>query len=515
MSQQPVNIFVSYAWKDNTFPPDDPYAKKGFVTALCEQLEYELNAYAPAPTLWRDGDNIDPAQQHDPIIETQIKNSSLLLIVLSNNWMASDYCAKELEMFRERWQHESDFDFGHRIILVHKAPTPRTERAKVFPIQLGFEFYRISERDGIATPYWHRGRGEPQFFEKTVELGGILAKRANAVVGRRPPRAPQPADLPPDAPTVYLAKPGADMRQAYLRLHKELTDQKYRVLPAPDAELPRDASAIQIVDDALKNAVASIHVFGSSMGLILDSKESVVAMQLGRAEHAINQTQHAGAAHQPPLRLIWAPKSFQDLDGNVVERDSVDAFTTIGTLLDTDALEAGDLEQFVISAKQRLRQIPRRDEKKPVPIGTKEKVYLCHAESDSLYAAKIARLLQQGNIRYVMSAYFNTDDSEQKRHHRRKLSECAAVMMCWASASEEWATSLADELEDWQALGRVKEFTTRALIAGPPPHLRKDRELLHSLFPKNEIDHVLDFTKLEPSLEAIASIFGAAASPAQ
>jgi TIR domain len=514
MSEQAVQIFMSYAWKDNQIPPDDPSAKKGLVTALCEQLEFELGATNPRPVLWRDRNKMDPAEQHDPIIEEEVRKSSLFLVVLSNNWMASDYCRKELRMFRERWRELNDFDFGHRIILAHVGPVPQDERAKVFPNQLGFDFFRIDERDRIAVPFWHRGKGESLFFDRTVELGRILAKRAGAVGGPHRPAPPPPP--PVDAPVVYLAKPGADMRQAYLRLYKELTDHKYKVVPPVNAEIPRDASAGAFVDDALKGVIASIHLVGNSPGRILANKETTVAMQLARAEQVLDAGKaDPSTGRLQPTRFVWTPRLFEDPDGNLVERDPIDAFKTVGHLRDGDEIDGGDFEPFIVSTLQHLRKIPRPLPEPPL-LGANDKVYLCHALADTLYAAKIADILKRGNIRYVMPAYFHTDDAEHKEDHKRKLSECTAVMMCWADASEGWATSHSNELADWQALGRSKQFTTRALIAGPPPHIRKDVQLLHHLFPQTEIDHVLNWTETEqPSLEAIMRILGAEAKHAQ
>src|SRR6185295_14795329 len=139
-----------------------------------------------------------------------------------------------------------------------------------------------------------------------------------------------------------------------------------------------------------------------------------------------------------------------------------------------------------------------------------DKVYLSHHEADSLYAARVAEVLKQGNIGYVMPAYFNTSDSEQKEFHKEKLAECGAVMLCWAKAPETWARSQSNELEDWKVLGRTKEFSVRTLIAGPPPHIRKDNEFLRHIFPQTEIDVVFNWTGAEkPSLDAMAKIFTA------
>jgi hypothetical protein len=89
---EPVQIFMSYSWKDNTLPPDDPSAEKGFATLLWEQIDYEFESADPKPVLWQDRNKIDDAQQFDPIIEQEIARSSLFLVVLSNHWLASEYC---------------------------------------------------------------------------------------------------------------------------------------------------------------------------------------------------------------------------------------------------------------------------------------------------------------------------------------------------------------------------------------------------------------------------------------
>jgi hypothetical protein len=89
-------------------------------------------------------------------------------------------------------------------------------------------------------------------------------------------------------------------------------------------------------------------------------------------------------------------------------------------------------------------------------------------------------------------------------------------MLCWAKASEPWARSQSNELEDWHKLGRKKEFSVRTLVAGPPPHIHKDDEFLRHIFPQTEIDVVVNWTGAEkPSLDAIAKIFAAASNPVQ
>jgi hypothetical protein len=514
---QSVQIFMSYAWKDNTLPPNDPSAKKGFVTALSEQLEYELEASDPKPILWRDRNKMDNAEQHDPIIEREIERSSLFLVVLSNHWLASDYCRKELKLFRQRWRHENDFDFGHRIILAHKTKVPREKRAEFFPNQLGFEFFRVLERDGLEIPFFHRGKGETEFFEQAVELGRILAKRSRnpkLIIDIDPPPPPPPA--PPNAVKVYLAKPADDMLAAYERVHKELTDQGYDVLPKVASAMPVNASAMQFIDTALREARVSIHIIGRGSGHTPETLEPIVKLQLARAELRCSAaTAEAGAEPSEFRRIVWIPKIFQDTEGNPIERDPLETFKSFGRDHRDDHIEGEDLSSFIVSLKQRLRTLRPLD-----GYGGKlkagDKVYLSHHEVDSLYAAGVAEVLKQGNIGYVMSACCNASDAELKEFHREKLSECEAVMLCWAKASEPWARSQSNELEDWHKLGRKKEFSVRTLVAGPPPHIHKDDEFLRHIFPQTEIDVVVNWTGAEkPSLDAIAKIFAAASNPVQ
>src|SRR6202049_913792 len=69
-----------------------------------------------------------------------------------------------------------------------------------------------------------------------------------------------------DARTVYLAKPAADMRSAYLRLVDELEQRGYRVVPERGTEIPYDGSAPAFVRSELAKAEASIHVLGGRAG---------------------------------------------------------------------------------------------------------------------------------------------------------------------------------------------------------------------------------------------------------
>ena len=92
-------VFVSYARDDDEPPPDDPGAK-GFVSYLRDQLQYELRQLGqPYPELWRDTGPNRTGHQFEPDLSEALANSSLLLVVLSRNWIARDWCRRELDEF--------------------------------------------------------------------------------------------------------------------------------------------------------------------------------------------------------------------------------------------------------------------------------------------------------------------------------------------------------------------------------------------------------------------------------
>ena len=523
--QPPVQIFMSYAWKDNTIPPNDPSAEAGFVSALAEQIHYEFDTSDSKPKLWWDRDKIDEAQQFDPLIEDAIERSSLFLIILSGHWLASAYCQQELELFRRRWKHLDDFQFQHRIILAHKTVITEERRPKILPRQSGFQFFTTSS-DGVESPFHRRGKGDKRFFSTAGDLGRILVRHANHKEPgpiEAPPAPPPRRAVNPEAHTVYLAKPAGDMREEYLRLHEELSANGYNVTPPLDAEIPDDASAVQLIDDALKEAVISVHLVGRGRGSTPEGlTEPIVPLQLTRAETKV-VTEQTEIAAKPDRtkpdsprfhRIIWAPAILMNGDGKLVSRGPIDAFNTVGRHQAGDQIEGESLNPFIVSLKQHLRAIPRK-RKDPPRIAAGAKIYLCHDLPDSLYAADWQNVLNEGKYDVETPAYFGTSDHDRAKHHQKQLSECSAVIMCWAEGSELWARTQSKELANWETLGRTGEFLTRGLIAGPPPHIRKDDKVLRQLFPPREIDVVVNMTSAKnPSLDTIRSIFESGPDPA-
>jgi hypothetical protein len=488
MTDKRVQFFMSYAWNDNSLPPGDHAGRQPFVSTLAGQVEYWFNMTNPKPQLWWDRDNIDDGQQFRPAIQTAIDESSFFLIVLSEHWLASEYCQNELRMFRQRWQHESDFHFKHRIILAHKSYVAREDHPALFPEQRGLQFFSMSGHDRKEVPFFRLGKANEEFHSTAEELAQILIKRAKHEDPEQPPPPPPPRGL-----KVYLAKPAPDMREQYLRVHRELAREGFNVVPAATDDIPLDAAAINFINRDLKDAKVSIHLIGKSVGPAPADLEHIAKLQLAKAAERHAASEDSGQDSSGFRRIIWVPKIFEDPSGQVSERDPIETFKSFGSQRPNDRIEGDSLSPFVQFIVKHLRML---DEPEPHDHPTGDgQVYLCHEEGDTDYAIEVAALLEEHDISYVMPAYYNTTDSERAQFHKNSLSECTAVVMCWASASEVWARAQSKQLRDWQSLGRKQHFACRGLIAGPPPHSRKDERVLRRVFPPKEIDLIMNWAE--------------------
>ncbi len=236
---------------------------QGFATRLHGELRYELKSVGNPATIWRDARRIEKGDAFDQLIREAIASSAILLVVLSENWMKSQYCRKELDCFLERWRHEGEEKLRTRIVVVGKGYVPRDDRPSLLQGQEGYDFYLQNDPDEIGKQYHFFWRGEvrdhPRYVDRVEELGRFLC-----VVGRSFSAGPATRCLgsprvPPNGRTIYVATPAGDMREAYGTIVTELQSRGYTVVPDPMKNIPLDSSAIDIIDNAFSAAEASVH----------------------------------------------------------------------------------------------------------------------------------------------------------------------------------------------------------------------------------------------------------------
>ncbi len=501
----PFQIFVSYARNDD-LPPLDGEGR-GFITTLLKHLEFHFTCFGePTPLIWRDKRAIARSEQFDPIIEKGVQDSDLLLVVLSNNWIHREFCRRELELFQQRWHKEGDEAVKRRIIVAGKNHIEPAARPALLQGQEGYLFYAPDEENPSRfREFFVRGKAREEFHERTQELAEDIWRRACEHEHLPPPSSAMTGQawtpVASSGRKIYLAKPAADMRAPYARLVDELQQRGYAVAPAPDADIPPDASAKDFIRAALDGAELSIHLLGAKAGWAPEECEPVVPLQLKLAAEAQSR------------RIIWAPRILVDEHAQAIDADARDPFAVLAKFdrkVDSDTVEGSEISAFAQFVIQHLdKNVP------PVPdievIEPNARVYLYHRPEDTQYAVEIAKALEQRGIQPVFPA-FEGDPAELAALHRQELADCDAVVLCWAKAAEVWVKSQSRELKNWRELGRDKRFACRGLVAGPPPGDRKN--LLLQLPPRNEIDVVVDLTGFEKPLpEALDPLILASQQP--
>jgi hypothetical protein len=488
-----VQVFISYARDDDYAPPDRDEAK-GFVTYLDEQLRYELVGLgAPRPTLWRDKRHIDPGDEFDPKITAAIEASSLFLVVLSRNWVARPWCRRELELFRSRWP--SNDETRRRIVVVSRNHVIPEETPNLLQGQEGYRFFELDPESeaGQEQHFFARGRVlDPRYETRIGDLARYLWRAAARIempsARLDPPQAAKPAALPVATRklTVFISKPAADMRLAYDRLCKELSRAGYGVVPPPDETLPFDDSAERFVDQALASADLSVHLIGDKLGYAPEDLPPIVRLQLSRSAAQC-------ASRDSFRRILWAPRVVAEADESGVSRDPLAVVAALGGQLDTDTVVGDNLSEFAQFLLQHLDRLASSKESlEPVEAGAS--VYIYHRPEDESFALNLAVALRERKLRTVLPA-FEGNPAELDAFHRETLRECAAIVLCWANASEVWARATCRELRSWERLGRDAKFALRGLVAGPPPSSRKS--MLVKLPPEDEIDVIVDLTALD------------------
>jgi TIR domain-containing protein len=497
MAGEDVWSFISYAHDDN-LPTGGGADEEGFVSFLQRMLEVRLRDIgAQEAKLWRDAKRFSNGDPFDAEIEDALKKSAILIVVMSPNWLKRPYCLKELDGFVRLRKTNGVDSVEERIIVVGKQYVARENRPEPLRVQEGFSFFdRDAQNDVSAEKRFFDGGKicDPRFLEARNTLAELLSKRVQRVATGGATGTSLPPDVRIAAPTgrtVYLAKPAADMEQAYGRLALELQGRGYSVVPDVNANIP-NTGARDYIDAGLKAAELSIHLVGEKSGFAPDEDDlpRIVKLQLMRAR------ERAGAAPGPIgpkfRRVVWAPKVLETNAADAIAgRDPIEVLSRFDEQGPSDMIEGDVISKFLGSLFQYLAETAERRPLAPAGDGAGEVFLDFNPSDDEAYGLAIASALSDGPISVVIPAA-GEPAAETRAFNENKLANCDGVLLCWGAASEVWVRAEADRLNNWRELGRTQQFARCSLAVGPPPAGRK--KALNVLFRKNQFDKIVDLS---------------------
>lgn len=213
------DIFVSYAHIDN-----QPFheEKAGWITQFTTHLQYETGRRMGRNehySLWMDF-RLNGNDAVTPEIEKQLRESKILLVMMSRGWLESEWCVKELEYFCS--VHP---DVRGQIFIVDQDGLPREEKPKQILDLLTYPFYEKTPQQQIR----QLGYPFPQpthqsYFDRVVDLSHQLAEAI---------RTPTTTVTTPvlAVPTVYVSPVHDDLFDKRNTLISELHQYGIQVLP--------------------------------------------------------------------------------------------------------------------------------------------------------------------------------------------------------------------------------------------------------------------------------------------
>jgi archaellum component FlaC len=178
------DIFISYAHVDNE---QFPGAEAGWVTTLVSALKKSLAqklGRADSYSLWMDYQ----LRGHQPVntdIYEQLKESAILVFILSTGYLASRWCLLEFYTFLSQVEQDSG-----RLFMVEYEPVKAEEKLPEVQKLLNYPFWQRDDNTGeprtLGIPKPHPDRDQ-EYYQQLNKLATELATKLKQLQAAAPP----------------------------------------------------------------------------------------------------------------------------------------------------------------------------------------------------------------------------------------------------------------------------------------------------------------------------------------
>jgi hypothetical protein len=406
--------------------------------------------------IWMDLDDLAGNESVTPAIESAINKTAVLVAVLSDGYLESVWCEKEIQSFVESASADG------RLFVVHLADIPREDRPEEMGDLIGFNFFD-KELQAELDP------SSPEYPKALYKLRGKLAGKLKEM-HQTPDHAEEGENAASPSPAVFLAEVTPDLNDDRDALATYVEKLGYQVLPTK--WYPRGAQEYeQMLDQDLEQAKLFIQLLGQfCMPRTEDFLEGLEGLQLDRAK----------AANVPILRAY--------------ERDTVD-FENIKDEAHLSALKASDvkaldLEEFKADIKETLEELILR-ESNPTTPDMGDKPVLIHVLSgDKAAAFHIRDRLVAQNLNYEIVI-----DEDESLEELAKIRDYTGLVLVYGEQSSGmW---IKQKMQTFRDLRLSKKPVEPACVLYFDPPEKRD-ELLAS---PPEFFHIIDSSSGEPEFQ--------------
>jgi hypothetical protein len=459
------DVFISYRHLDNELLDD---RGKGWIDNFHDRFESVLGeALGYEPKIWRDkrlqGNVYFPGELVD-----RIRNTAVVISVLSPGYLQSDWCLGELREFCRRADETGGLLVGNnlRIFKVVKTHVDRSLHPAEFQEQLGYEFYEVDKMTQRPVAFGQElGRNRDQRYWSKLDDLAWDVKQVLSIIN---PRAKVPAQgsvFSRAQGTIYLAQTTRDLSGERDQIKRELQNRGYDILP--ERELPFiSPSYEEAVRDCVTRAKLSVHLIGGSYGIVPEgASHSIVRLQ---NEIAAERNRDEGFS-----RLLWMPVGLtprEEVQSQFIQHLRTDATTQQGAELLQTPLE--ELKNVI-----QLRLSSNGHKPKDEPSGaTPSKIYLIFDKRDLEGIMPLNDYLSVEKNYQVLLPLIDdegADDAEGFDIHKDNLAQCDAVLIYYGNANQVWFEYKRRDLKKIVGLDRKSLLAAEAVYVASPKTAHK------------------------------------------
>jgi hypothetical protein len=362
------DIFISYAQVDNA-PLNFSGREVRWVSHLKDQLQKRVDqklGRIDASKIWMDIDNLGGNVCVTPAIDSAIHKTAVLVVVLSDGYLNSIWCQKEIRRFVESAKAND------RLFVVHLAEIPFDKRPEEIRDLIGFNFF---DKEGSVELDPLSGEYSKELLKLRDKLAGKLIQ-----MQQTPVHEDEGENAAALLPAVLLAEVTPDLDDERDALATYVEKLGYRVLPTR-LYLRGAQEFEEMLNRDLEQAKLFVQLLGQfGTSRTEDFPEGYEGLQVSRAKDL-----------QVPLLRAYGRDA---VDFDKIKNESHRQF------LEASDVKALDLEEFKADIKKMLEELVLR-ESKPITPKMGDNPVLIHVLGDDLKSAfHIRDRLDAQNLTY-------------------------------------------------------------------------------------------------------------------
>jgi TIR domain len=479
------DIFISYTHVD-----DQLDGGRRWVADFIRDLEARLEIVSGRSVeIWRDQTALGAADRFDDSISMAVRNSALLLVVLSPSYFASEYCLREREAFYEKIRAEGKESVGtkSRVVKVAKFRVDLEKYPPDLRELLEYKFFVESPNSGMCREF-HLAE-EPGIRARYQTRVDDVAQEVAQLLGLLEP-APS---LAPSKGSVYLADTTSDLEQQRDEMRRHLSQLGWDVRPSGELRLLSARNLRETVAKSLAECRLAIHPIGAHYGTIPEAEnQSIVQIQLELAK--------ATARNGDLPKIIWLPDGTVPADER--QKEFLERVRTEFAGRGFEFLER-PYRAMAATVEDRLKGSPRE----PATGAPRSSgIYLVCANKDRPVAKTLRAFLfnQRQQVEWTPVSV-NSNSLGDDQEHLKLMRRNDMHLVVHGDTDEGWIQDRIRELGETREHGGVR---SQAIYLANPRRDDKDEILVHDVELMDGYSNGPVADVLKPWLDHLSAVSG-------